>query len=123
MNLFTVIYEDNSVFKGGDLLNPNWLAIAKPIHTLIYFLPSGDNLLFSNFKRIYHCVDGTKDIMGENKGKLQIEYTHIFIERNEKITYYKIDLRQKNIEVKDLELNNELVLSLNKIGWKNGTNK
>jgi len=122
MSLFTVIYKDKTIFKGGDLLNPEWLAISKPIHSIFYSLPSGDSLCLANFKRIYHFVEGCKDLMGKEKGKLQIEFSHLILERNNKFLHYKIDQKNNNVIFEELNSDSKILKELNSLGWKNGAN-
>lgn len=124
MNLYTIVFTDKTVFEGGDLKETKWLNIPnKDISTIFYNLPTGDVLCLSNFKRIYHCVDGTVDIIGENKGKPTIEFSHIFVDRAGEVLYYKIDLRSLNINIYKIKSNDKILLQLNPKGWKYGKNK
>jgi hypothetical protein len=60
--------------------------------------------------------------MGESKGKLQIKFSHLIIERNDKYLHYKIDQKNKGIQVEELTAESKMIKELNSIGWKNGAN-
>jgi hypothetical protein len=121
MNLYTIIFKDKEVFKGGTLETPNWINIPdKEISSIFYTLPTGDMLCLANFNRIYHFVEACKDITGKEKGKVKLEYTHILVDRNKKILHYKIDLQLHKIYSEELDYNNSMILELNPIGWKKG---
>jgi len=121
MTLYTLVFSDGTTFNGGDLKTTKWMEIPnKPIRSIFYFLPSGDMLGISNFKRIYHYIEVTQDLMGEKKGQVQIEYTHLFVERNDKIIHYKIGQKKASISLEILDKEDKLVKELNSVGWKNG---
>ena len=119
--LYTLIFVDNTIFDGGDLKTTKWMEVPdKLIRSMFYFLPSGDMLGISNFKRIYHYVEVAYDLMGDKKGILQVEYTHLFIEKKDKILHYKIGQRKTNISLEILDKEDKIIKELNPIGWKNG---
>lgn len=119
MPLYILVFDDNSSFSGGDLKNTKWMEIPnKPIRSIFYSLPTGDMLCLSDFKRIYHYIEVTKDLSGERKGIVNFEFSHIFIEREKQILHYIIDLRKEN--VKWLSEDNTVIVKLNPIGWRNG---
>lgn len=121
MNLFTLVFSDNSTFIGGDLKNTKWMAIPdKSIRSIFYSLPSGDILCLANFKRIYHYIEATEDIMGDQRGIVNLEFAHLLIERENKILHYKIDLKKYNVSWEILDKEDKYVTSLNSVGWKKG---
>ncbi len=125
MKLYTIVFHDRTTFEGGDsYFNTKWTDIPdKDISTLFYYLPSGESLCFTHFKRIYCFIDGAMDIMGAEKGKIKPEYIHIFVERNCIVVHYTINIRYKNINVEEMDINNPVINQLNPIGWKYGKNK
>jgi hypothetical protein len=121
MKLFTVIFEDNTTFSGGDCIETKWIQTPnKKIKSIFYILPSKDILFLTDFKRIYHFVEVTNDIMGENRGNVNLEFTHLLVERNNKITHYKIDLNSHSIMCEYLTLDSKFIQELNPDGWKQG---
>jgi hypothetical protein len=121
MNLFTLIFSDNSKFIGEDLKTTKWQEIPdKSIRSIFYSLPSGDMLCLANFKRIYHYIEVTEDITGGRRGIVNLEFSHLLIERENKILHYKINLKNNNINLEILDKEDKYVNSLNPIGWKKG---
>lgn len=119
MFLYTIVFDDDSIFKGGDLQNTKWLEIPdKKIRSIFYSLPIENILCLTNFKRIYHYIEVTEDIIGDKKGIVNLECSHLLIERNNEIIHYKIDLKNSNILVEMLNINDKYILGLNPIGWK-----
>lgn len=120
MNLYTIIFKDTEKYSGGTLLETKWLNIPdKEISTIFYTLPTGDVLCLTHFKRIYHFVEATKDIMGKEKGKVKIEFTHLLLEREERILHYKINQINGFILYEDIT-NSDMINQLNPNGWKKG---
>jgi hypothetical protein len=121
MNLYTIIFDDNTTISQGTLLEPKWKDIPdKKIRSIFYSLPSGDMLCLAGFKRIYHYVEVAMDLNGSESGKNKIEYTYIIIERNNKYIQYRINQINFRIEINTLENDSKYIKGLNPSGWKSG---
>lgn len=119
MNLYTIIFTDKSVYKGGDLKNLKWLEIPdKKISSLFYTLPLGDYLGLSGYDKYYHNVEVCKDIMGDKKGQIQLEFAYLIGKKEDKCQVYKINLRTGQIEIKILQETDKEISQLNPMGWK-----
>ena len=119
MPLFTLVFTDSSVFRGGDYNTTKWLDIPeKQIRSIFYSLPNGDNLALSGYEKYYHYLEVTTDLNGEKKGIKQFEYCYLIGKKENKYRIYKISFRTNNIEVIDTNENNEIIKNLNPIGWK-----
>lgn len=123
--MYTIIFEDNSVFNGGTITDTKWNEIPnKKIKSLFYLLPNGDCLGLHKYDKYYHLIEATLDLIGENKGKQKIEYAYIIGKRNNLVTIYKINLCNKkyesigNIQKIILSTEDEFVKGLNPQGWK-----
>ncbi len=122
MNLYTIIFEDNSVYQGGDLVNTLWANIPdKPIKKFTYYVPNTKQIICEeNFLRVYHYVEVTQDIHQGNKGAVNLEYSYLIFEKEFEYEGYRINLQTKKIENLLLKKDNEYVKSLNPMGWKKG---
>jgi len=122
MNLYTIIFEDNSVYQGGDLVNTLWTEIPdKSIKRFTYYVPNTkQTIVEDNFKRVYHYVEVCSDLSGDKKGQVQLEYSYLIFEKEYEFEGYRINLRTKKIENILLKKDNEMIKNLNPIGWKKG---
>ena len=120
MNLYTIIFEDNSVYQGGDLVNTLWTEIPdKSIKRFTYYVPNTkQTIVEDNFKRVYHYVEVCSDLSGDKKGQVQLEYSYLIFEKEYEFEGYRINLRTKKIENILLKKDNEMIKNLNPIGWK-----
>lgn len=120
--IFTVVFEDESIFKGGEnYLDTKWLEIPnKKIKRIFYKLPYGDFLCLSGYDTYYHMIEATKDLNGRRRGEVRIEYAYIMGKRKDDIIVYKIDLKNKNSVIINRNKNNEWIKKLNSNGWKRG---
>lgn len=120
MNLYTICFVDNTTFFGGDLINPNWLAIPQDIkiRSVFYALPFGDMIYLSGYDAYYSFIEAVNDLTGENKGKLTPEYIYLIGKKETHNKFYKINFKTGQIEIQILEDNNEWIKKLNPIGWK-----
>lgn len=119
MSLYTIVFEDNSTYQGGDLKNPKWLEIPnKKIRSLFYSLPLGDFLCLAGYDKYYHYVEVTKDIMGDKKGEKQLEFAYLIGKNKQEFKYYKINLRTGQLEIKILNEKDKEIQELNPIGWR-----
>ena len=122
MNLYTIIFEDNSVYQGGDLVNTLWTEIPdKSIKRFTYYVPNTkQTIVEENFKRVYHYVEVCSDLSGDKKGQVQLEYSYLIFEKEFEYEGYRTNLRTKKIENILLKKDNPWVNSLNPMGWKKG---
>ena len=119
MNLYTIVFEDNTSLSAGTIETPKWIEIPnKKIRTIFYSLPLGDMLCLSGFKRIYHYVEVVKDLNGLERGKVKIEYSYLIIERDNKYIQYKVNQNSANIDVTIFPPQNEYIERLNPNGWR-----
>jgi hypothetical protein len=120
-NLFTVVFEDNSVFVGGsDYKETKWKDIPdKKIRSIFYRIPTGDYLCLSGYEKYYHMVEVTMDLMGENKGKTILNLVKVFAKKGNNIRIYTINLiSNEDIKIENTDTGNELVKQLNPVYWK-----
>lgn len=119
MNIYTIVFNDNSVYNGGDLNSPKWLEVPhKKIRTIFYSLPLGDNLVLSGADKYYHFIEATEDLTGDKKGQKQLEYAYLIGKKGNQYKLYKVNLRTGQIEIQILDENNEIIKQLNPIGWR-----
>lgn len=119
MDLYQIVFEDNTTFSGGTLENTKWKEIPnKKIRSIFYSLPTNDMLCLTGFERIYHYVEVAMDLNGVESGKKKIEYTYLIIERDNKYIQYRINQGNPGIEINILDKESKYVKELNPIGWK-----
>ena len=119
MNLYTIVFNDNTKFSGGTLESPNWLNIPdKKIRSIFYQLPLGDMLCLAGYDKYYHYVEVCKDFMGDRKGQVQLEFAYLIGKYKDECKVYKINLRTNQIEIKYLEEKDNFIQQLNPMGWK-----
>lgn len=124
MNLYQIVFEDNTTLSNGTLETPKWLEIPnKKIRSIFYSLPSGDMLCLSGFKRIYHYCEAVMDLNGFESGKKKIEFTYLIIERNNEYIQYRINQINIGVEINILTKTSDYIKNLNSIGWKTGNEK
>jgi len=123
-NLFYVIFENNTCFKGGENYKDTlWKAIPnKPIKRIFYKTPYNDHICLSGYQRYYHIIEATMDLSGKNKGKENIEYAYIMGHKRDKVISYRISLMNNvgNISCKIFDKESNFIKGLNKQGWKTG---
>lgn len=118
--LYTIVFEDKSVFAGGNLEETKWQEIPdKKISSIFYSLPFGGVLLLSKYEKYYHFVEATKDINVKNS-KVKLEYTYIIGKKDRQYLINKISLINGSIERSLVDEKDKLISQLNPIGWKNG---
>ena len=124
--LFMAVLEDNIIYVGGKSYEKTlWLELPKKkIKRLFYSLPDGNHLCLELYDRYFHFIEATSDMNGKNKGKVNIEYAYVLGEKDNKVTCYKINLKERidknigNIERTDYAKDSEFVQNLNKNGWR-----
>ena len=83
-SLFTVIFNDNSMYEGGkDLFSPKWSGVPqnKQIRSLFVSLPSGDNLILSGYDKYYYRIEGCQDLNGKNAGQLRPKFIFVYAQK------------------------------------------
>ena len=119
MNLYTIVFEDNSVFEGGTIETTLWMKIPnKKIRSIFYNIPLGDCIGLSGYNSYYHFVETTVDLSGENKGQVQVEYTYLLGKKENQYKVYKINIKTGQIEIKIIDNNDNFIKQLNPQGWK-----
>ncbi len=120
-NLFTVIFEDNTSFVGGTLINTKWLEIpAKKIKRIFYKLPYGDCFCLSGYEAYYHMVEATMDLSGKNKGNIKLHFVYIMGRIKDEVIIYKIALKNpdKYVTINKKNINDKWIKKLNVNGWR-----
>ena len=120
-SLFQIIFDDNSVFNGGDYQNTKWMEIPidKKIRSLFYLLPTGDYLGLGGFKRVYQYVEVLTDLNGSESGKIKIDFICLIVEKESEYIQYKINHQDTGVEINILKKDSDYVKKLNQIGWRN----
>ena len=120
--LYEITFIDDSKFIGGTLSETKWMQIPdKPIKRFTYYVPNTKQVICEeNFLRAYHYVEVCSDLSGDKKGITQLEYSYLIFEKEYEFECYKINLRTQKIENILLKKDNEMVNSLNPMGWKKG---
>jgi hypothetical protein len=119
MDLYSLVFEDNTTLSQGTLEKPQWKDIPdKKIRSIFYSLPTKDMLCLAGFKRIYHYCEVVMDLNGSESGKKKIEFTYLIIERNNEYIRYRINQINPGIEIHILTKDSSYVKGLNPIGWK-----
>jgi hypothetical protein len=125
--LFSVIFEDNSIYSGGKSYDQTlWKQIPqnKKIKRLFYTLPDNNHLCLEDYNKYFFMLEATKDLNGKNAGRVNIEYAYILGEKYDKVTCYKINLKERpdknigNIERLEFAKDSEFIRTLNKDGWR-----
>lgn len=119
--MFKIVFKDNSTYDGNNnYFDTGWTSVPnKEISSLFYFLPLGDCLVLSGYDKYLHMVEVTKDMNGENAGKVQLESVYIMGKKDRKVVIYKIGLKEnKLIERIDLSEDSNFVRGLNPSGWR-----
>lgn len=127
--LFEIIFQDGSIFKGGNsLYETNWLNIPinKPIKRVFYLLPNNDHLCLSNYSKYFRMSEACKDITGKNRGIVRIQYDYIMGQKDDKITCYRITLSEdkdaryktNDITIRIFEKNSKFISGLNIDNWR-----
>ena len=117
--LFQVIFEDSSIFNGGDYQKTKWTEIPnKKIRTLFYLLPTGDYLGLGGCEKFYHFIECTEDLSGEKKGIKNLEFDYIIGQKKDYTTVYQIDLKNGCVNSKNIKNNDKFLTKLNPDFWK-----
>ena len=93
MNLYSIVFDDNSTYSGGTLESPKWLEIPdKKIRSIFYSLPLGDCLGLSGYDQYYHYVEVCSDLSGDKKGQVQLEFAYLIGKKGTTYKLYKVNL-------------------------------
>ena len=119
INLFHIVFEDGSTFSGGDLINTKWAEISdKKIRTIFYHIPNGETIAMSGYDKYGHFVEATQDLTGENKGKVNIEFTYLLGKIDNQVRGYKINIKTGDLQRINLSEEDNLIKEINKTIWK-----
>ena len=123
--LFKIIFEDNTVFEGGDsLFDTRWTKVPdKKIRTIVYFMPLGSALVLSGFSRVHHFIEALTDQTGENRGKTIPQLSSLIIEKENNYIQYKISYLDASVVVKIIEKDSEYIKKLNQSYWRGSNEK
>jgi hypothetical protein len=115
MELFSIIYADGTVFKGGTLLNSGWNEINKPIKELCYHFPT-ETLILSDYEKYNHII--------VHRRKLQMNWiSHIIIlAKKDNMLFRFIYVTKKNKLHADKTVYSENFNGRPISGWKIGMN-
>jgi hypothetical protein len=117
--LFQIVFEDSSVFNGGDYQKTKWVEIPlKKIRTLFYLLPSGDYIGLGGYERFYHMIEVAEDLNGDKAGIKNLEFDYIIGQKKEYTTVYQIDLKTGCINLKNIKNNDKFLEKLNQEFWR-----
>ena len=121
-NIYKIIFEDGTIFLGGEsYFDTKWNEIPnKKIKSIIYKISFLKNIVLSDYDKYYHIAEATQDLNGINRGKINLLYAYILGKLNNKVRVYKINLKTKKIEIKDINANDNFILGLNPNSWKGG---
>jgi len=119
MPIFTVVFDDNTKFEGGDLQNTKWNEIPfKKIRSIFYQIPFGDILCLSGYEKYYHIVEIVTDLNGVNRGQNKIDNIYLLAKKQNNVFIYKMNLDKKLINKYEMNLEDEWIKNLNPQGWK-----
>jgi len=125
--LYTIIFEDESIFEGGTIMNTKWLEIPnKKIDRIFYKLPTNDFMCLSGYDKYFHYIEAVQDLNGKERGKVKIENIYLMGRKENKVKSYRITLTNKpfdkhkvgDITVRNFDINDDRIAKLNKKGWK-----
>jgi hypothetical protein len=118
-NLFTVVFEDNSTFVGGNLINTKWKEIPdKKIRSIFYKMPKGDVLAMTGYDKYFHMVEVLKDINGDRAGIVNFEFVYLLGRKENRVNGYKMSFQTGNIEKIETSVEDNFVKGLNPKFWK-----
>jgi hypothetical protein len=120
--IYQIVFNSGETYDGGNsLFETKWKEIPKDkkIRTIIYFIPTGAGLVLSEFRKIYHYVEGVEDLNGAESGKIRIEFSYLIIERDDKYIQYQINQSNANVIVNIFKKDSEYIKKLNPDFWRN----
>ena len=122
--IYTILFEDGTVFEGGsNFYNTKWSEIPKKeIKKFYYRLPGGDYICMGGYDKYFHRIEATVDMSGKEKGKTKLQSIYLYGKKNEKVVVYQIGLI-KNVNLgliykKIIDINDEEIKNLNQNNWK-----
>lgn len=122
MKIFSIVFDDNSVYEGGaSYSETKWKDIPtdKKIRSIFYTIPFGDVLCLSGYDSYYHIVEAVTDLNGKNKNVVKIDIVRLLAKKDNSVKIYKFkldDSKKIDIEIKDV--NDSFIKSLNPIFWR-----
>jgi hypothetical protein len=116
MSLFSIVYNDETTFEGGTVLDSKWNDIIKPIKSLTYHL-GNISIYLEGYKEYNHILEITTIL---NSNQPFISKILLLAYDGNKVIIFKFDLIKqtfnKVIRIKDREYNKKPAS-----GWKRGT--
>jgi hypothetical protein len=118
--LFVLVLEDETIYSGGDFTNTKWneIPLNKKIKRIFYSLPNKDCLCLDGYDKYFHMIEATTDLSGKESGRVRIEFAYILGRKEDKITAYKINIKNGNILRTEYDKNDSFICDLNANGWK-----
>jgi len=117
--LFQAVFEDNSIFLGGDYEKTKWVEMPpKKIRTLFYLLPTGDYIGLGGYDKYYHMVEVVKDLNGPKAGIKSLEFAYIIGQKKDNTIIYQIDLKIGCINIKTIKNDDKFLEKLNPTFWR-----
>ena len=125
-SLYTIIFKDNTTYKGGDYSNTGWLDIPnKSFKRVIYRLPNNDNLVLNGYTCYFHCTEGITDINIKSKQPTKLKFTYIMGKKNGIIICYKINIETDDSGIYDISFKtvdgDEYVFGLEQLDYDMGS--
>lgn len=96
--MFKIIFEDDTLFLGGNLLKTRWNEIFKSIKSIEYYFKE-KKLYLEGFDQYNHLVEATWDMTNK---KTKIERTHLLVKYNDWYLDYTFNFKKNLIAVKKL---------------------
>jgi len=121
MSIYTIIFDDDTVYQGGeDYLNSKWKDIPKDkkIRSVFYIVPFADVIYLSGYDKYYHMVEVITDLNGKDAGKTIIDFIYLIGKKDNICRIYKMDLKNKKIEILLEKEDSKYIKSLNSMYWR-----
>lgn len=126
--LFQVIFEDGTMFQGGDnYFVCKWTDIPKKkIKRIFYKLPTGDYIALDGYDRYFHMIEATNDLTGKRKGIVTLRYAYIMAQKGDKVRSYRMSLYSKpddkfktgDITIREFNNDDAKIKGLNPNNWR-----
>jgi len=113
--MYKIVYNDGSIFEGGEPTSSKWSEIDKPIRELKYEL-GGKTFVLKNYEMYNHIVEYVNIL---KKGTFLNKITLMGLSENI-VTVIALNIREKTIEQYKVPIGREYNGGIT-TGWKNGT--
>lgn len=113
LNMYKIIYEDNTIFKGNNLQNSKWNEIDKPIKSIHYNLIN--QICMQGYEHYNHLIERANLSTG------QCFFTKVLLlgKKGKRVDIIEIDLRKKETKSYKTEFGKEYNNNYT-TGWKTG---